>query len=108
MATVEQIAEELNNLTLLEAAQLSKLLQEKWGVSAAAPMAVAAVRGGGGSAGARGGVRGGAWRRKAWGRPWGGGEPPPIKERVWQARFNVGAAAAKTSARSRRSSRSRT
>ena len=52
MATVEQIAEELNNLTLLEAAQLSKLLQEKWGVSAAAPMAVAAVPGAGGSAAA--------------------------------------------------------
>jgi len=42
MANVEQIAEELDKLTLLEAAQLSKLLQEKWGVSAAAPMAVAA------------------------------------------------------------------
>jgi large subunit ribosomal protein L7/L12 len=54
MATVEQIAEELDKLTLLEAAQLSKLLQEKWGVSAAAPMAVAAVPGaaGGGAAGA--------------------------------------------------------
>ena len=52
MATVEQIAEELNNLTLLEAAQLSKLLQEKWGVSAAAPMAVAAVPGAGGGAAA--------------------------------------------------------
>jgi large subunit ribosomal protein L7/L12 len=45
MATVEQIAEQLDKLTLLEAAQLSKLLQEKWGVSAAAPMAVAAVPG---------------------------------------------------------------
>ncbi len=43
MATkVEQIAEQLDQLTLLEAAQLSKLLQEKWGVSAAAPVAVAA------------------------------------------------------------------
>jgi large subunit ribosomal protein L7/L12 len=50
MATVEQIAEELDKLTLLEAAQLSKLLQEKWGVSAAAPMAVAAVPGAGGAA----------------------------------------------------------
>jgi len=50
--TVEQIAEELNKLTLLEASQLSKLLQDKWGVSAAAPMAVAAVAGaaGGGAA----------------------------------------------------------
>src|SRR5882762_6283668 len=52
--TVEQIAEELDKLTLLEAAQLSKVLQEKWGVSAAAPMAVAAVAGaaGGGAAAA--------------------------------------------------------
>jgi large subunit ribosomal protein L7/L12 len=53
MATkVEQIAEELDGLTLLEAAQLSKLLQEKWGVSAAAPVAVGAVPGGGAAAGA--------------------------------------------------------
>ena len=54
MATVEQIAEELGKLTLLEAAQLSKLLQEQWGVSAAAPMAVAAMPGaaGAGAAGA--------------------------------------------------------
>jgi len=55
MANVEQIAEELDKLTLLEAAQLSKMLQEKWGVSAAAPMAVAAMpgaaaAGGGGAA----------------------------------------------------------
>ena len=54
MATVDEIAEMLDKLTLLEAAQLSKQLQEKWGVSAAAPMAVAAVPGaaGGGAAGA--------------------------------------------------------
>jgi large subunit ribosomal protein L7/L12 len=52
MANVEQIAEELNKLTLLEAAELSKLLQEKWGVSAAAPMAVAAMPGAGGGAAA--------------------------------------------------------
>ena len=50
MANVEQIAEELDKLTLLEAAQLSKLLQEKWGVSAAAPVAVAAVPGAAGAA----------------------------------------------------------
>jgi large subunit ribosomal protein L7/L12 len=50
MASVEQIAEELDKLTLLEAAQLSKMLQEKWGVSAAAPMAVAAMPGVAGSA----------------------------------------------------------
>ena len=40
MTKVDQVAEQLDQLTLLEAAQLSKLLQEKWGVSAAAPMAV--------------------------------------------------------------------
>ena len=50
MANVEQIAEELDKLTLLEAAQLSKLLQEKWGVSAAAPMAAAAMPGAAGAA----------------------------------------------------------
>ncbi|SRR5438105_14413063 len=49
MANVEQIAEELDKLTLLEAAQLSKMLQEKWGVSAAAPMAVAAMPGAAGA-----------------------------------------------------------
>src|SRR4029450_9042092 len=43
MTKVDQVAEQLDQLTLLEAAQLSKLLQEKWGVSAAAPMAVAAM-----------------------------------------------------------------
>src|SRR6266446_6481379 len=51
MSTVEQIAEQLDKLTLLEAAQLSKMLQEKWGVSAAAPMAVAAMPGAAGAAG---------------------------------------------------------
>ena len=54
MATkVEEIAEQLDRLTLLEAAQLSKMLQEKWGVSAAAPVAMAAMPGaaaGGGAA----------------------------------------------------------
>jgi large subunit ribosomal protein L7/L12 len=45
MASVEEIAEQLDKLTLLEAAQLSKMLLEKWGVSAAAPVAVAAVAG---------------------------------------------------------------
>jgi large subunit ribosomal protein L7/L12 len=48
MANVDQIAEELDKLTLLEAAQLSKMLQEKWGVSAAAPVAMAAMPGAGG------------------------------------------------------------
>ena len=49
MASVEEIAEQLDKLTLLEAAQLSKMLQEKWGVSAAAPVAVAATAGGAGA-----------------------------------------------------------
>jgi large subunit ribosomal protein L7/L12 len=47
--TIEQIAEELDQLPLLQAAQLSKLLQEKWGVSAAAPVAVAAAPGAAGA-----------------------------------------------------------
>lgn len=50
-ANIEEIAEKLDTLTLLEAAQLSKLLQEKWGVSAAAAVAVAAPAGGGAAAG---------------------------------------------------------
>lgn len=41
--TKEQLVEELSNLSILEAAELVKLLEEKWGVSAAAPVAVAAV-----------------------------------------------------------------
>jgi large subunit ribosomal protein L7/L12 len=53
MATnIDEIAEKLDGLTLLEAAQLSKLLQEKWGVSAAAAVAVAAPAAGGGAAAA--------------------------------------------------------
>jgi large subunit ribosomal protein L7/L12 len=52
MATnIEEIAEKLDALTLLEASQLSKLLQEKWGVSAAAAVAVAAPAQGGGTGG---------------------------------------------------------
>ena len=46
MADLEKLAEELSNLTIIEAADLSKILEEKWGVSAAAPVAVAAVAGG--------------------------------------------------------------
>jgi large subunit ribosomal protein L7/L12 len=42
MADLEKIAEELSSLTVLEAAELSKMLEEKWGVSAAAPVSVAA------------------------------------------------------------------
>ena len=44
-ANLEQIADDLSNLTVLEAAELSKMLEEKWGVSAAAPVAVAAAGG---------------------------------------------------------------
>jgi large subunit ribosomal protein L7/L12 len=45
MANLEKIVEDLSALTVLEAAELSKLLEEKWGVSAAAPVAVAAAPG---------------------------------------------------------------
>ncbi|MBN8608637.1 MAG: 50S ribosomal protein L7/L12 [Caulobacterales bacterium] len=45
MADLNKIVEDLSALTVLEAAELSKLLEEKWGVSAAAPVAVAAVGG---------------------------------------------------------------
>ena len=50
MADLEKIAEDLSALTVLEAAELSKLLEEKWGVSAAAPVAVAAAPAAGGDA----------------------------------------------------------
>lgn len=50
MADLEKLVEELSGLTVLEAAELSKLLEEKWGVSAAAPVAVAAVGGAGAAA----------------------------------------------------------
>ena len=43
MSKLEKLVEELSTLTVLEAADLSKLLEEKWGVSAAAPVAVAAA-----------------------------------------------------------------
>ena len=46
MADLAKIVEDLSKLTVLEAAELSKLLEEKWGVSAAAPVAVAAAAGG--------------------------------------------------------------
>ena len=45
MANLEKLVEELSTLTVLEASQLSKLLEEKWGVSAAAPVAAAAAPG---------------------------------------------------------------
>ena len=50
MADLAKIVDDLSSLTVLEAAELSKLLEEKWGVSAAAPVAVAAAAGGAGAA----------------------------------------------------------
>ena len=52
MADLARLVDELSNLTVLEAAELSKLLEEKWGVSAAAPVAVAAMPAGGAAAAA--------------------------------------------------------
>ena len=49
MADLEKMAEDLSALTVIEAAELSKMLEEKWGVSAAAPVAVAAAVPGGDS-----------------------------------------------------------
>ena len=49
-ANLEKIVEELSGLSVLEAAELVKALEEKWGVSAAAPVAMAAVAAGGGGA----------------------------------------------------------
>jgi len=47
MADLNKLVEELSSLTVIEAAELSKKLEEKWGVSAAVPVAVAAAGGGG-------------------------------------------------------------
>ncbi len=52
MADLAKLVEDLSGLTVLEAAELSKMLEEKWGVSAAAPVAVAAVGAAGAAAGA--------------------------------------------------------
>jgi large subunit ribosomal protein L7/L12 len=52
MADLSKIVDDLSSLTVLEAAELTKLLEEKWGVSAAAPMAMAMPAGGGGGAAA--------------------------------------------------------
>jgi large subunit ribosomal protein L7/L12 len=52
MTDLSKLVDELSKLTVLEAAELSKLLEEKWGVSAAAPMAVAAAAPAGGGAAA--------------------------------------------------------
>src|ERR1051326_5123418 len=84
--TIEQIAEELDKLPLLQAAQLSKMLQEKWGVSAAAPVAVAAASGAAGRAcGGRSfeecARKGGACPpplRSPWLRPPARPAPPPV------------------------------
>jgi large subunit ribosomal protein L7/L12 len=50
MSKIEKLVEDLSGLTVLEAADLAKLLEEKWGVSAAAPVAAAAPAAGGGAA----------------------------------------------------------
>ena len=50
MANLQQLVDDLSTLTVLEASELSKLLEEKWGVSAAAPVAVAAAPGAAGAA----------------------------------------------------------
>jgi large subunit ribosomal protein L7/L12 len=52
MTDLSKIVDDLSKLTVLEAAELAKLLEEKWGVSAAAPVAVAALAGAGGAAAA--------------------------------------------------------
>src|SRR6185369_14307619 len=52
MADLAKIVDDLSSLTVLEAAELSKMLEEKWGVSAAAPVAMAAMPGTGGGAAA--------------------------------------------------------
>ena len=52
MADLQKLVDELSSLTVLEAAELSKLLEEKWGVSAAAPVAVAAAPAAGAAAAA--------------------------------------------------------
>ena len=49
MPDLTKLVDDLSALTVIEAAQLSKMLEEKWGVSAAAPVAVAALAGGGGA-----------------------------------------------------------
>ena len=53
MADLAKLVEELSALTVMEAADLSKMLEEKWGVSAAAAVAAPAAGGGGGSRGRR-------------------------------------------------------
>ncbi|HZF76521.1 MAG TPA: 50S ribosomal protein L7/L12 [Acetobacteraceae bacterium] len=52
MADLARLVDELSSLTVLEAAELSKMLEEKWGVSAAAPVAMAAAPAAGGAAAA--------------------------------------------------------
>src|SRR6202453_4883233 len=51
MSNLAKLVDDLSGLTVIEAAELSKLLEDKWGVSAAAPVAVAAVAGGAAAAG---------------------------------------------------------
>ena len=67
MANLDQLVEELSSLTLLEAAELTKKLEEKWGVSAAAPMAMGMMPG----------------------MAAGGGAAAPVEEVEEQTEFNV-------------------
>ena len=62
MADLQKIVDELSGLTVLEAADLAKMLEEKWGVSAAAAVAVAAGPAAGGAAASRSRRRGGRGR----------------------------------------------
>src|SRR3989442_13967 len=105
MADLNQIAESLSSLTVMQAAELVKLLEQKWGVSAAAPVAVAAGPADGRPAGA--GVFGsgraeGCFRQS----------PDVLRARerslTWRPRSRTISVLARTSRRSRRSSTSRT
>jgi len=62
MADLNQIAESLSSLTVMQAAELVKMLEQKWGVSAAAPVAVAAGPAAGGGAAAAGAALGSSRR----------------------------------------------
>ena len=70
MADLEKLVEELSSLTVLEAADLSKMLEEKWGVSAAAPVAVAAAAGGADAGRAEEETRGSWCDRRVEVTPW--------------------------------------
>src|SRR4051795_13056533 len=77
MADLSKIVDELSSLTVLEAAELSKMLEEKWGVSAAAPVAAAAAPAARGGAAAGPAAAGPGGRGRGGGRGGGGGGRPP-------------------------------